>query len=175
MYGYVYVPEQNKDSVEKYGLLSVKEQVKHGFTGLHTLLQRKYGKQLKEALQMYPELKEKIGKTKYFSIQDYIVYLDWREEITERGADAIYFLYNPIPDSFINEIDDFSSRVLYKVKIPTNWKLIHIGSKKPKNKKEWERLYKNLVSSNENTLWFQNIPHFMVIPPIGKPGVLSVK
>ncbi len=172
MYGFVYIPKKDKESVEKFGLLSVKEQVKHGFINLQQL-QRKYGKQMKLALENFPDLERKIGKRKYFTIDDFITYLDWREEITERGSNAIYFLYKPIPYHYLQKIDDFGERIMYKIKIPKDWTIVPIGGDKPKYAYQWEQKYKKI--SNQDQLWFQHIPHFMVIPPIGTSGVLLVQ
>lgn len=172
MYGYVYIPKEDKCSVEKIGLLSVREQVKLKLIRFKTL-QVKYGEQFRTALERYPDLRKRIGKVKYFTMDDFLTYLDWREEVTERGSNAIYLLYKPIPQKYIGAISDFSERIMYKVKVPSKWTRIHIGNPKPKSQRAWDQVYENTISS-DNPLWFQYVPHFMVVPPIGTPGVLYV-
>jgi hypothetical protein len=184
--GYAYVPKELIPSIQKHGYLSVRKQVKL-IPDLKDTIIRKYKTQFEEALGKYPGLKKIIAPDSSY-IDKILKYLDWRDEKTLKGSNAIYFLFAPVPDDptiheFIKEYrgDFLKNRVLIELTIPNNYVIVHGKqnidySNKTKDwwKKQWYKVMKN---KDPDQLWFEDIPHAYIVPKSGKidPDFIKIR
>jgi hypothetical protein len=173
---YFYVPRDEVDSIVNQGYMSVRAQ----YEILHTMNPAKYTQQLNDALKQFPELQKRLHSI--HKLEDRILeYLDWREEVTEQGSKAIYFLFQPITDdysvrTFIHLYrDDFlEGRTLMRGFIDENVTPVYYVNGSAENrlaylnsnwmKKQWQS---QLSNHSTNQLWLENITHGFIIPKTG--------
>ncbi len=128
---YVYVPRKDLPNILLDGLMSARILVEK-YPEKKSEIIAKYNEQFTQALsngEYGVALYEYITKTKDRSfganeLLDILDYLDWREEETEKGSLAIYFLFHPIPNhksirKYIKEYRDnfLDDRVLLEFNI----------------------------------------------------------
>jgi hypothetical protein len=176
---YFYVPKNQIKSIFKYGYLSARAQ----YDFFHKVDILKYKTQYLDAIEKYPELKHIVSDKKALS-EKILTYLDWRDKSLE-GSNAIYFLYQPIPNieiihDYIKKYrgDFLKNRVLIEANIPKNTKIIpiyHIDQKNINNEDYWIKLWlKQIEIKQKNLLWFENIPHAYFNGYLIKPTQLKI-
>lgn len=159
---YFYVERCKLESVRTLGYLSVRAQSEL----LGTVPVEKYAAQFNAAYLEHSELRSLLSSFKTDSnAKKTLAYLDWRDEATNRGSRAIYFLFHPIPDDpdvrgFIREFrDDFlRDRVLLEYELRVSFTCIGTV--------DWQHVHQNkwwidrwLTQPRGPDLWFANIPH----------------
>jgi hypothetical protein len=166
-YGYLYIPENDLEKVKVHGYASVRYQIEKGLV-LPADIVEKYKQQFEAARVEYGE---EMSCGKNGTIENILCYLDWREENTERGASAIYFLYEPLPVSNLKRLGWDKKRKLFKVPLPAHWQKVPVGENRLPNAQDYEQ---NLERSDES-VWLDQVPHFMLIPPEDENKVISFK
>lgn len=195
LFGYIYIPKSDVNSVIKYGLLSARAQSELIPENNNRIIE-KYETQLQEALEKFdPELRNYIEKhSDGTRIGNILVYLDWRDEETLKGSKAIYFLFYPVPrhKTILRHIERYrenflKDRVLISFPISRNKKIYTIGtyySAKDLNSEDenfWVEQWLKAIQhdkahKDKKTLWFSGIPHAYIIPNDGKisPDDISI-
>ena len=111
-HGYAYVNKKNVKSIQKYGYLSVREQLKHGKVTMKQL-KEKYGKQFENAKKKYPNCPKTL-----------IGYLNWRSGTREKGSKSIYYLFKPMCVNFTR------GKALLQMNIPNKLRVYKVNPPK---------------------------------------------
>ena len=135
----------------------------------------KYEETTTERIKQFPELKALMKPTDT-TVDRIIKYLDWRDEVKEQGASAVYVLYAPVPkDSQVRDIikykrgDFLNNKVLLSTQVNPN-ELIPIGEEVTRDQINTDAFWILewlAVSTKENALWFDGIPHAYFYPKDG--------
>jgi hypothetical protein len=125
---------------------------------------------------------------KQVTIDDILNYLDWRDEATERGSRAIYFLFAPIPTDdpvIVAEIDRqrsglLADRVLISFEIPACAEVQIVAPVTPARSAQelasqpgsfWRAVWHKSLkkhANNRNVLWFEDVPHGYIVMESGR-------
>jgi hypothetical protein len=192
---YAYVPTDQVASVRRLGYLSARAQV-DGLGGANEReLVVKYAHQLAAARrdQQFREwrvLQERRGQRELDWTLDY---LDWRDETTERGSLAVYFLFAPVPPEVTPLVlADPARRGLLLGRTLVSWKLPprarvalvaargHAGSPDAffgRPPAYWAQKWRgSLATGSDESLWLEGIPHGYYIPEGGRvpPEAIAV-
>ena len=188
---YCYVPKQDIDSVIENGLMSARQLHNFAPERTAVINRDKYLHQMNKVAShpdfgpSFAAFKARIAEKQQVSqlseAESIMAYLDWRNEDDERGSEYIYGLFAPIPPDIVNNRrfqqtrgDIVRNRVLVKFNagdLPI--KLIEADeTSRPddffdyfatRSVEYWTDLWlKSLQSEEENTLWFEGIPHAMI-------------
>jgi hypothetical protein len=156
---YVYVPRGEVPSVLRHGYLSARAYYdRFGMVDVS-----KYASQLASAEARYPELRQ-ILRSKGTPEERTLSYLDWRDETSEKGASAVYFLYAPVPPEareFVRERrgDFLRDRVLLSFLVART-RIVPISEGGT-----WSEAMSTPARSDE--LWFEGIEHGYYVPRSG--------
>ena len=151
-----------------HGYASVRYQIEKGLV-LPDDIVEKYIKQFMAARRRHESLREECDENG--TVENILCYLDWREEMTLRGASAIYFLYQPLPVSNLQRLGWDKKRKLFKVPLPARWQKVPVGENRLPNAQD----YKQNLERSDESVWLDHVPHFMLIPPEDEKGVISFK
>lgn len=137
---------------------------------------RKYITQYRR-VESDPELVQFIQHRHHTELLDRILdYLDWREEETEQGSRAIYFMTAPVPLSVHEAVRKqrtgfLDDRVLLRFALPPNSRVRFVGENSlHKPTSWWEAVWRASLkkhASNRDVLWLEDIPHAFIISPEG--------
>jgi len=175
-WAYVYVPKSDVDTIMQYGYLSAREQV--------NLLPHAAEQLIQKYKHQYEAHKHQVWANQVppdDMISCILAYLDWREEHTSRGSNAIYFMYAPIPEvcaPFIREQRRgfLTDRVLLRFPLHMAQPIYTVGTQETplqlfnKTNADWEHIWNtslNKHQNNKHVLWLQDIPHAYIVPARG--------
>lgn len=151
-----------------------------------TILESKYGQQYDAALSdvRWRDSLLAFNEQHGYNLrreQQIMGYLDWRDEATERGSYAIYFLYAPIPKSLESEFNRvrgnfLKDRTLMRIPLPDE--PIQVVDNVDGQPAEWY-LKQNtaywtatidhaLKEGSDNALWLAGVPHGYIVPTSGR-------
>lgn len=196
--GYAYVPRNQLESIQRLGYLSARLQVVFVPNSKDEII-RKYEHQANQALmdssfvswsrkhtqKLHPEVYSPV-------LANIMRYLDWREEITERGASAVYFLFAPIPLELHSAISKqrhgfLEDRALISFPLPPECTVFVVNNNNniplqpaelsKLSEAEWLTMWKSSLSKHENdpnVLWLSDIPHGFIIPQGGHIEALTI-
>ena len=184
--GYVYVPNEVVPSVLDRGYLSMRGQYKYDSIATAAVLSTKYGQQYQSAMDD-PKWRESLLAFNHIHgntgdrVKELLGYLDWRDEATEKGSYAIYFLFAPIPKTLHSEFnrvrDSFlDGRTLMCLKLP-NLPVTVVGDVdgRPaewyasRTSNYWEaRIVQALKDGGDDALWLAGVPHGYIVPESGQ-------
>jgi hypothetical protein len=188
---YAYVPQDQLKSVLELGYLSARAQSEL-LPAKHSELIAKYRSQY-EAISNDTEFQDwcranNLSAThEKVTIDDILNYLDWRDEATERGSRAIYFLFAPVPTddpAIVAEIDRqraglLADRVLISFEIPAHSEVQIVAPPKPHLSAQklasqptsfWRAVWRRSLkrhANNTDVLWFEDVPHGYIVTGSG--------
>jgi hypothetical protein len=189
-YGYAYVPQSQLASIVSRGYLSARAQVTLLGDENHNELIAKYTDQYTHALEREDFQTWRAAHPSTTLMDDILGYLDWRDEETEQGSKAIYFLFAPVPAAVYaavvqQRVGFLDDRALIRFVLPKEYR-IHVV---PSDTKEscavlaaapsayWEQTWRDSLTrhaTNPHVLWLQDIPHGYIVPSNGLLSTIHV-